>query len=418
MNRASLLSLLFFTFSLFACSKQETALDCPGQGDRVVDVLSGPSSALMAGKVWAFLSNEYGGRGETVEISRYPFFLNWPLGCQDEYSVSIVKHFAKSVLANAYTSLDTYGKFPVGGSIELEPALFEALIPTTRIESQTVVINNMPDYSGLEFFPRVSFDPQYDASTKTLRLDIPNYSTFLGKRHAYLAFWDREASERRAVLIDLSLGGSEYDYLTQSHLMEWQRIAVEGDIKDVRVQEVIDQSQGDMVFMGSETVSNKEVRFLLRADSRPYLIHIATSLVGTSHIRNQAYYPSLPELVQLPGSPLSRIDYDRKGFSLTCTAPIYLYLSSSNQPYTDRDQQTFQSMIGPGEQRLRPPELPPFLQQQDPDIYLPANLFEDGFMYEFWHYPAAETANDYWRMDELDQFALQNYYYERLYRRP
>ena len=163
MYRYSLYLLLLFSLS---CARSDDQLDCLGQGDRGVDVLSGPSSIFSWGGVWTFLSNEYGGRGETTFMSSYPFFLNWKDGCQDEYAVNLIHY------DYPFIYLYTYWKFSAGESVRLRPALPNLWNDFSPIAPPTVTITNIPDFRDLALTAPLRFESTFDANLRTLQINI------------------------------------------------------------------------------------------------------------------------------------------------------------------------------------------------------------------------------------------------------
>lgn len=403
MYRYSLYLLLLLSLS---CGRGDDQLDCPGQGDRAVDVLSGPSSILFNSEIWAFLSNEYGGRGELIRVTGYPFFLNWEGGCQDEYAVNLIN------FQYDFTSLTTYWKYPVGESVRLRPDLLSFFDDFSPIAPPRVTITNVPDFRDLELTAQLHFGSQFDANTRTLQIDISLEDRWRGGRYAYLTLWDEAAGEHRAILIDLQEGG-QYDYLIQSLGMSWQQISVAEEVNYIGVQEVIDPTSGEWVFVGEQLVDNGTAEFLVLAESRPYLISIFSDGLMASHRWAQNYYPELPELVDFPKSPILKHDYVGEKFTLTTTDPIYLSVVTEELEISG-NKRILRGVIPAGQHTLRTPDLPPSFRERYPQVDLPLNISDNGYEISFWHYPGAATAADYWRLLELDGLDKELYYYERI----
>ncbi len=403
MYRYSLYLLLLFSLS---CARSDDQLDCPGQGDRGVDVLSGPSSIIFNAEIWAFLSNEYGGRGELIRVTGYPFFLNWEDGCQDEYAVNLIN------FQYDFTSLTTYWKYSAGESARLRPDLPSLFYDFSPIAPPTVTITNFPDFRDLELTAQLHFESQFDANSRTLQINISLEDRWRGGRYAYLTLWDEVAGEHRAILIDLQEGG-QYDYLIQSIGMSWQQVSVAEEVHYVGIQEVIDPTSGEWVFMGEQLVHNGTAEFLLLSESRPYLVSIYSDGQLASHRWAQDYYPELPDHVDFPSSPILEHDYIAEKFTLTTTDPIYLSVVTKELDITG-NQRILRGVIPAGQYTLRTPDLPPSFRASYPQVDLPLNLSENGYEIAFWHFPAATSEADYWRLLELEGLDKELYYFERI----
>lgn len=393
-------------FLLLSCEKSELRQDCPDQGDRAIDVLAGPNSIVFGGEIWAFLSNEYGGRGEVIHITGFPFFLNWEGGCQDEYAVNLIEFQYNQ------TFLTTFWKFPVGEAVQLRPILPQPNLRLSYIAPPPITINNLPNFSDVELVPPLGFGSAYDASSRSLSIEIPIEDRWRGGRYAYLRLWDEDTKQHRAILIDLQEGGA-YDYLVQSIGMSWQSISTADDVHFISVREVVDPSSGEWVLMGEQVLSDGTAELLLLEDSRPYLVSINSDAQLPSFRRTQDYYPELPAFVDFPPSPIIDHDYEVDQFSLTTTDPINLSVIAE-QPTGVNHQRIIRGIIPAGQHTLRSPDLPPAFRERHPDVDLPLNLSDYGYRILLWHFPAAATAADYWRADEWNGLDTELFHYERI----
>ena len=156
-TRNSLYNLFFLVFlTAFSCEK-ENALECPGQEDRAIDVITGPNLGIQT---VAYLTNEYGGLRDVQDVSTYPLFLNWLGGCQEQYTVNLLKRsYFVFPGGPAYERFSLFSYFGVsyGEAANLDIEMPNEDNATIATESFILTISEVPSVEEIVILPSMSF---------------------------------------------------------------------------------------------------------------------------------------------------------------------------------------------------------------------------------------------------------------------
>lgn len=401
------LTLIIATFLILNCSADQEKLDCSGQGDRLVDVIAGPSITDPSSEQWAFLSNEYGGKGEAIQVSRYPFFLNWLEGCQDEYTVNIIHQG----IATEFTRLNSYWKFPTNEAINLLPGFRRPRGSNEAFAERNFTIQNVPSHMSLKLMPDLPGQTSFDATTNTLYIDIPNLSSWSRGNLFYLTLWDETAAQFRGLRMDLSDGPDSYDF-TVAQPMKWHEMSTdEEEVNLVFLREVLDAEEGTVVRLGSDFVDDNRVRFLVPEQADSYLIEIVSSNSGISGDWSQEYFTTLPSHLSFPTLPIGDHDFSTTGLSVEVFEPLYLSATVSTQNDPFYRARAVHGLLPAGEHSLRSPDFPAAFREAHQYATLPTLSAETGYDLDVWYFPGAKTVDDYWKFEELSWLDRQIYYH-------
>lgn len=425
----NLLSLLVILALCLACNNDDEALDCPNQSDRTVDVLAGPLIGGAFQQDWAYLSNEFGGRGLTEEVTSYPLFLDWFAGCQDLYTVNRLSYQQARVVLNIPSgisvlipeakSLLSFWGIPAGQAINLLEELLPIENPLHNWPGGTITIEQVPAHEDFIRMPHVSLQKHYDPATETLIVEIPAAEQ-QPHRFIYLAFRLEGSDEYQGVLIDLASEQASHSFLEEAVPMTWHQMDTGEAIDWVRISEIVDAEQGHIVGFGTQSRVQTDGRpsFLLPQSGRSFLIQDASIPSADVEHYRQERYEELPAVIAAPISLVEEANFTDRYLSVKTTDHLFLAVTTNNfEPAFVSLRAPDRGMYGPlqaGQHRIRIPEVTPIFSEKYPDITFPTTVFQEGFSLDFWHYPALETKEDYFHLEEASWLAQQQYLHYRV----
>ena len=424
----NLLSLLIVLALCLACNNDDEALDCPNQSDRTVDVLAGPLIGGAYQEHWVYLSNEYGGRGVTEEVSAYPVFMDWLGGCQDEYTANLLtfQHeygivgfpSGNSVFFPEQKSLLSFWGLPAGQAVNLQQELLQLDNVSHNWSGGTIIIEQVPTHKSATTVPYVGLEKTYDAATTTYQIEVPSREE-MQKRFIYLAF-RMENEDYQGILIDLAGPYAIHDFAEEAVPMVQHQMDTGESIDWVRVSEIVDAEQGHIVDFGTRSRVQTDGRpsFLLPQSGRSFLIQDASIPSADVEHYRQVRYEELPAVIAAPTSLVEEANFTDRYLSVKTTGHLFLTVTTNNfRPIWSIDMNPDRAMYGPlqaGQHRIRIPEVTPVFSEKYPDITFPTTVFQEGFSLDFWHFPALEAKEDYLHLEEASWLAQQQYFHYRV----
>ncbi len=402
---------------LWSCNRSDDQLDCPGQSDRAVDVIGGPLFPSYGGETTrAFLSNEYGGRGEIQEVVGYPMHLNWFDGCQDEYTVNILSHYPARwdglvwpSQIPEYAGIHSYFGVKNGDGFNLGDGPPSGLsFDLWEVPSRSLEITGIPAWDELIVLPNsrdFDLDELYPTGQGTLHADLQ--STTLSSRTVYIIFKLAGTLEYRGIRLNYDDPSWDYDFATAAIPFAQHQIEIDEGIDRMTVFQFSDDELNEYFSLGGSRQGERTLSVLLPPEEGPFTIGCSSSEAGVSR-RTSKMLPELPLSVDLSihgADPILDISWTEDFLNLEMELPGYCNLWSGtwhgNEPYIV----SVRRMEGPlnsGQNSIRIPDLPPPFRQQFPAVQWLPDMLDYGFKITFWHYPAIQLTEDY---RHLDQFA-------------
>ena len=402
----SLLSILV----LLACGRDDDELACVGQGNRVVDVIAGNALSFTADEHTAFLSNEYGGRGERKQVTGYPMFLNWLDGCQDLYTVNILSHIPEQIDPEAlplvlpeHAQLRSHFAVPEGQSVDLNFLWGSVLFELWRFPARSLQITGIPAWDELITIPKKSsLEEAYPTGEGTLSTELG--TNFAGGSTLYLIFKLAGTTEYRGIRLQDDDQSASFDFATDAVPVELRQIELGEDVDQVRISRVVDSDEIDQLYLGARWADEGVASFLVPPGDGPYIVHCRSSSLGVERFSAQllADFPTYIGPSFHEPDPLGEMSWTEDFLKVDLNLDGYFKISAS----TSYDEEPFKpatrSLEGPlssGEHTIRIPAMPPDFLEDYPALEWVPNLFDYGYTIQFWNIPATSSLADYRNLD-------------------
>lgn len=421
--------LFLFILIVGSCQRTDDGLDCPDQADRTLDVLSGPLLPARGTADWAYLGNQYGGRGEALAVTGYPFFLNWLAGCEEDVSVNIsgyrteiLQFPGNAVVSARHARLHSFHGLSTGETVNLAPLVGRRDFPRHPLpiwESRTIVIENVPPLTLALTIPKsVSGNVNImDHVPGTLRLEVDAWFARLG--YFYLALAEQGADEFYAVKIDPLAEQSVYDYPTDRIPVDYHRLFFGPEVTYAGLYEITDEDTRPLSLF-THGLHNEWKEFLAPRSDASYLLYLSNHGDTISSSSAQLYndVPTTVDASRLNKNPLLSLEQVGDFLELELQAEGYIRVSTDLGEYPGQDGvRQLEGPLSAGKHRLRLHDLPDAFRLAHPGVELPKDVFERNYQFSFWQYPVVPTAAAYWQLGELSLVDrhLFTYYHQKVY---
>ncbi|MGH1436010.1 MAG: hypothetical protein ACRBG0_16300 [Lewinella sp.] len=417
-TRNSLYNLFFLVFlTAFSCEK-ENALECPGQEDRAIDVITGPNLGIQT---VAYLTNEYGGLRDVQDVSTYPLFLNWLGGCQEQYTVNLLKRsYFVFPGGPAYERFSLFSYFGVsyGEAVNLDIEMPNEDNATIATESFILTISEVPSVEEIVILPSMSFSSSSDPGEQTLNINLSESGTNENQPWRYVGLRLAGSSALVAVCINMmenqnrTINFSEFD-----QVLTEQEVSLSGEeVKFAEVKVVLDITEEKMVELGVQTLNEQKISTWMPTDSEGVLLEFYGPYSNSKSWKKQAYYEELPAEVSLQPDMIASIEIDYDFVNVQLNKSGYVHFSKPTFPIGVTDiERSLKGLVPAGKSRVRIPKVADEFVEQFPEAASLDSIWEvRGFEATLYHYPAAQSLDQYKRLSELSWLGRQQYQWYRM----
>lgn len=425
MRSTYLIILILLTLS---CNRDDDQLDCPDQSDRTADVLAGPVFPARGFEDWAFLGNQYGGRGDAVLVTGYPFFLNWLDGCEEDMSVNIVGYRPETIMfpdnqvgTPPHTEMHSYLGFKTGETLNLNSGVGTWTFPEESVtENRTIVLQNVPTWDQVSLLPHTSANADIDGSVHgELSIELSPWYASLGD--IYVVIKELGSSDFYAIKVDAVTEPFTYDFAANKVPVDYHEMTLGPTINWLGVYEVIDDGEKRPLQLMRLTTGSESVGFFVPETSAPHIVTFASKEENVDRFSSMLMQ-SLPTHIDQSDHgevPVKSLGWEGNFIELDLSVSGYidLYSGSNNLGIVFPNRRGIRHVKGPlsaGNHRVRQLDLPPAFRTAHPELDLPTDLFEDGYDLRFWHYPAASTPAAYWNFGTLSTLDRHLYSFYRI----
>lgn len=418
-TRNSLYSILFLLslLAFMSCDK-ENALECPGQGDRAIDIIAGPGFGVIA---MAYLTNPYGGLRDERYVSTYPLFMNWLDGCQETYTVNLLskRRYIIPVVGQGPSYGETYSlasffNIGYGKAIDLTQQLPDGNYSSVQTAAFSITITGIPPVEEVILLPAGDFSSTSNVSAQTRKLNFPESTVNENRPWRYIGVRLPGSSELRAICIDRRDDQSRTIPFSEfSEVLTEEEIVLAGEeAKTFEAEVVLDIVEQKVVELGQQAVNEQKIKTWMPTVFEGVLLAFSSSSFLSESWKQQEYYEELPNEVFLKVDAIEAVTVDGTTASVELNLPGYLRLADSDYLplFFSGYQRSLEGLLEAGKTRLRIPKVSDKFIASYPQAASLENVWEKrGFWATHYHYPAAQSLDQHKRLTELSWLDRQRY---------
>jgi len=421
-TRNSLYNILFlFSLLVFISCEKENALECPGQDDRAIDIIAGPS---LGGSTMAYLTNPYGGLRDERYVSTYPIFMNWLDGCQETYTVNLLSKrsytIPSPIVGQGVSYEEIYSLasfFNIGHieSIDLTQQLPDGNYSSVQTAAFSITITDIPSVEEVIVLPDGSFTSSSNVAAQTRKLNFPESVINEKRPWRYVGVRLPGSSELRAICIDRRNDQSRtIPFSDFNEVLTEEEIVLTGEEANTfEAKVVLDIAEQKVVELGQQVVDEQKIKTWIPTVSEGVILRFSSSSFQSAESwRQQEYYEELPNEVFLEINAIEAVTIDGTTASVELNLPGYLHLANSNYPLLIISGyfRSLEGLLEAGKTRLRIPKVSDKFIASYPQAATLDDVWERrGFWATHYHYPAAQSLDQYKRLTELSWLDRQRY---------
>lgn len=413
--------LFLLAFLTFISCEKENALECPGQGDRAIDIIAGPN---LGGTTMAYLTNPYGGLRDERYVSTYPIFMNWLDGCQETYTVNLLSKRSYTIpnpivgQGSSYEEVFSLASFfNIGHSeaIDLTQQLPDGNYSSVQKVAFSITITGIPSVEEVIVLPAGNFSSTSNPSAQTRKLNFPESTVNVNSPWRYIGIRLPGSSELRAICIDRRDDQSRtIPFSDFNEVLTEEEIVITGEEANIfEAKVVLDLAEQKVVELGQQVVDEQKIKTWIPTVSEGVILRFSSSSFQSAESwRQQEYYEELPGEVFLEVNAIEAVTVDGTIASIELNQPGYLRLANSNYPLLIFSGffRSLEGLLEAGKTRITIPKVADKFIASYPKAATLDDVWEKrGFIATHYHYPAAQSLDQYKRLTELSWLDRQRY---------
>ncbi|WP_367391003.1 hypothetical protein [Lewinella sp. LCG006] len=409
--------LFLLAFLTFISCEKENALECPGQGDRAIDIIAGPN---LGGTTMAYLTNPYGGLRDERYVSTYPIFMNWLDGCQETYTVNLLRKLGQTIaVGSGFSYAETYflrSYFNVehGKAIDLIQELHYEDYSSVQKAAFSLTITGIPFVQEVILLPSESFTYSSDVGAQTKTINFPESVVNEYSPWSYIGVRLPGSSELRAICINRLNDQSRTIHFSEfNEVLREEEVVLAGEEAKVFMAKVVlDIAEQKTVKLGEHVINEQKIKIWMPTVFEGILLAFSSSSLLSESWGMQEYYEDLPTEVSLGVNTIDAATIDGTTASVELNLPGYVRLTNSDYPLmvTSAFQRSLAGLLEAGKTHISIPKVAGEFTACYPEAAYLENVWEEGgFRVTHHHYPAAQSLDQYKRLAELSWLDRQRY---------